>query len=63
MMLTSVGVDAFSPEALEQFQMYLQTSTNRMIFDAAKRATYPDWLCHPDAPVSKMLPKRERNRV
>ena len=62
-MSTSVGVESFSPVALEEFQTYLQTSTNRTIFDPAKRAKYRNWLCHPDAQVSKMLPKKERSRV
>ena len=55
-----IGIDAFPPKAIESFQTYLQTSTNRSIFDPARRTSYRNWLSNPEAPISKMLPKKER---
>ena len=62
-MSTSIGIDTFPLKAIESFQMYLQTSTNRSIFDPARRACYHNWLSNPGAPISKMLPEKERARL
>ena len=62
-MSTSIGIDAFPPEAIKSFQTYLQTSTNRSMFDPARRASYRNWLSNPEAPISKMLPEKERARL
>ena len=55
-----IGINAFPPKAIESFQTYLQASTNCSIFDPARRASYRNWLSNPEAPISKMLPKKER---
>ena len=62
-MSPSVGIDAFPPKAVESFQTYLQTSTNRSIFNPARRASYRNWLSNPEAPISKMLSEKERSRL
>ena len=59
----TAGIEAFSPEALEAFEIYLQTSTNRKLFDPAKRAQYRNYLSNPDAEVSKQLPPKARARL
>ena len=50
-------------QALDSFATYLQTSTNRSIFDASRRAQYRNYLLNPDAPISKQLSPKKRARV
>ena len=58
--LDRAGVTSFSSQALEQFDRYLETSKNRTIFDAIRRAKYRNWLLNPDADVTThRLSKRQ----
>ena len=59
----SAGIEAFSAEAIEAFERYLQTSTNRKIFDPARRAQYRNYLSNPDVQISKQLSPKTRARL
>ena len=56
-------MESFSPEALEAFQRYLQTSTNRSIFDPARRAHYRNYIRNPDAPINGNESLKEKARI
>ena len=57
------GLDAFTSDAYNAFDIYLETSKNRNIFDATKRAQYRNWLENPRASVNKMLSKNAQHRL
>ena len=54
------GMESFSAETTEAFEKYLQTSTNRKIFDPTRRAQYRNYLSNPNAEVNKALSPKTR---
>ena len=59
----SAGVEAFTPDAIKAFDIYLETSKSRTIFDPSRRAHYRNWLANPDAAIDKSLSKKEQGRL